>query len=216
MEILTFPSGLIQTNVYLCIEGNSCVIVDAPQGTWATVEGVLRSRGLTLCAILITHGHWDHTGGIIEIQRQLAGTRVPVYAHRDTCDWVEHPEKMSPFFRMAFPQLTEDDFPPCKIDKILEDGESFELLGKTWQALFVPGHCPGSLAFYCEAAGTVFTGDALFCGSIGRSDFPGGDYKLLCKSIREKLMTLPAGTRVFPGHGPDSTIAAEAENNPYF
>lgn len=213
MEILTFPTGLIQTNVYLCIEGGKCALVDAPQGVWDAVKPVLRSRGLTLEALLITHGHWDHTGGIAELKNR---TGVPAFGHEETCEWIEHPEISSPFFRMAFPQLSEKDFPQSKLDKILTDGESFELLGETWRAIYVPGHCPGSLAFYCPAAGTVFSGDTLFCSSIGRSDLPGGDYKTLCKSIREKLMTLPAGTRVLPGHGPDSTIAFEYENNPYF
>ncbi|MCR5183704.1 MAG: MBL fold metallo-hydrolase [Opitutales bacterium] len=215
MEILTFPTGLIQTNIYLCISGKDCVLVDAPKDAWETIEEPLRSRGLTLRAILVTHGHWDHIGGIVKIKRSLPYP-VPVYAHAETCEWTEHPERMSPFFRMAFPQLTEKDFLPFAVDRILADGENFRLLDCDWRALYVPGHCPGSLAFYCGNAALVFTGDALFCGSVGRSDFPGGDYKLLCRSIREKLMPLPSGTRVLPGHGPDSTIGDESANNPYF
>ena len=102
-----------------------------------------------------------------------------------------------------------------KADRLLEDGEELNLAGIRLTAYLTPGHTPGGGSFYCEEAGCVFTGDTLFCGSVGRSDFPGGSMKALVQSIKEKLFSLPDGTRVCPGHGQETTVQYEKKYNPF-
>jgi glyoxylase-like metal-dependent hydrolase (beta-lactamase superfamily II) len=101
------------------------------------------------------------------------------------------------------------------IDKPIEDNELIDIGNDSLRAILVPGHSPGSLSFYSAEAGFVVTGDALFDGSIGRTDLPGGDYDTLISSIRSRLLTLPPGTTVYPGHGDPTTIGEEAANNPF-
>lgn len=216
MFLETVPVGPFGTNLYLIVDETKtrCVLVDAPPGADETVLPVLKNRGLSLDAILITHGHWDHNGGVAGV---LAGTRpdLPVFAHEDGRDFHEKPEKFAPWYQAAIPGLSDADFPAFSLSRPTADGEKFLLLGKEWQALFVPGHCPGSLAFYCPEEKWLFTGDALFAGSIGRTDLPGGSFAVLEKSIREKIFPLPGDVRVFPGHGPATTIGDEVAFNPY-
>lgn len=104
---------------------------------------------------------------------------------------------------------------PIKVDRWVRQGERFEALGTTVEVRHVPGHCPGNVLFYFPALQAAFVGDALFAGSIGRTDLPGGDFDTLAQSIREQIYTLPDDTVVYPGHGPDTTVGAEKETNPY-
>lgn len=216
MLLQTISAGPFGTNLYLITDDSRthCAIVDAPPGAAELLLSYLKKNGLTLDAILITHGHWDHNGGVAGV---LAGTNpeLPVFAHEDGRDFHEKPEKFSPWYQAAIPGLSAADFPAFKLSRPTTDGETFTLLGKTWQALFVPGHCPGSLAFYCPEEKWLFTGDALFAGSIGRTDLPGGSFPVLEKSICEKIFPLPGDVRVFPGHGPATTVGEERESNPY-
>jgi hydroxyacylglutathione hydrolase len=101
------------------------------------------------------------------------------------------------------------------VDRHIEDDEVLEVGGLELKALYTPGHAPGHLAFYLESEGLVLSGDALFAGSVGRTDLFGGDMELLLRSIDERLMTLPDGTRVLPGHGPETTIGEEQAHNPF-
>lgn len=216
MFLQTVPAGPFGTNLYLILDDakSHCVIVDAPPGAADILLPFLQKNELTLDAILITHGHWDHNGGVAGI---LAGTQadLPVFAHEEGRDFHEKPEKFAPWYQSAIPRLSDADFPAFTLSHPTADGETFSLLGKEWCALYVPGHCPGSLAFYCPAEKWLFTGDALFAGSIGRTDLPGGSFALLEKSIREKIFPLPDDVRVFPGHGSASTVGEERESNPY-
>ncbi len=102
-----------------------------------------------------------------------------------------------------------------KIDEYIEDGEEVEVGGLRLRSLYTPGHAPGHLAFYIESEGIVLAGDALFAGSVGRADLPGGDGPTLLKSIGDRLLTLPDETVVHPGHGPETTISRERETNPF-
>ena len=214
MNIRTIPAGPFATNAYLISENGRCVVVDVPPGSDAELLPIIRREGLALDAILITHGPWDHNGGVAAL---LAGTRAdaPVFAHEDGRAFHENPEKFAPWYQSAIPGLTAADFPAFALSRPTADGETFTLLGAEWRALAVPGHCPGSLAFYCAAEKCVFTGDALFAGSVGRTDLPGGSFAVLEKNIREKLFTLPRDVRVFPGHGPETSVGDEIETNPY-
>ncbi len=104
---------------------------------------------------------------------------------------------------------------PIHVDHWVKQGDRFDALGTTVEVRHVPGHCPGNVLFYFAALSAAFVGDALFNGSIGRTDLPGGDFERLARAIREQIYTLPGDTAVYPGHGPKTTVADERAQNPY-
>lgn len=220
MKIERAEIGPFGTNCYLLSEAGraDCAVVDAPPGAPEILLPVLQKRGLALAAILLTHGHWDHNGGVAGL---LAGTAKmqteppQIFAHIADRDCHENPQKFMNWFRAAVPGLTAADFPPFRVSHWTSDEESFPLLGKNWLARHVPGHCPGSLVFYCAEQKTAWTGDAIFAGSIGRTDLPGGSFAQLEASIREKIFTLPDDTKLFPGHGPETSVGEEKISNPF-
>lgn len=208
MKLHVLPAGPIQTNAYLLTapERGEAVLIDAPGAVWAEVEPVLREEKCRLAALWITHGHWDHTQGGAEVVRATGAT---VLAHVDDRMMIESPEIMERFMGERL------NLEPIKVDRWVRQGERFEALGTTVEVRHVPGHCPGNVLFYFPALQAAFVGDALFAGSIGRTDLPGGDFDTLAQSIREQIYTLPDDTVVYPGHGPDTTVGAEKETNPY-
>jgi hydroxyacylglutathione hydrolase len=156
-------------------------------------------------AIVLTHAHCDHIAGIPEVRR--VHPRVPILLHRAEWDWLGNPE----LNLSAFGGLPLSVPGP---DSALEEGE-IELAGTCWKVLHTPGHSPGGITLYNAGAGCALVGDALFAGSIGRTDFPNADFETLAASIRTKLYTLPAKTVIYPGHGPQSTIGRERKTNPF-
>jgi len=134
---------------------------------------------------------------------------APVLAHRDDRALIETPEVMRP---LILPGLRVE---PCEVSRWLEDGDTLDALGEKVRVSHVPGHAPGSLMFYFPRAAAAFVGDALFRGSIGRTDLPGGDFAQLEKSIRSRIYALPEETTVFPGHGGVTTVGDERHGNPY-
>jgi hydroxyacylglutathione hydrolase len=207
MHVHVIPSGPIQTNAYLLTETNrgEAILIDAPGDIWAQVEPILARDQLTLRELWLTHGHWDHTQGGAEVVRR-SGARVR--AHREDRMLIETPEVMNVFLR----GLTLE---PIMVDQWVGDGETWDLWGRTVEVRHVPGHCPGNILFYIADAAWAAVGDAIFAGSVGRTDLPGGSMAVLERSIREKIYTLPATTRLHPGHGPETTVAAERATNPY-
>ena len=208
VNVHVLPAGPIQTNAYLVTDPSTgeTVLIDAPEGVWSQVEPILRKEGCRLSALWLTHGHWDHTQGAAEVARKSG---APIYAHRADRPLIETPEVMKP---LLMPGLVVE---PAKVDRWLEDGDTLDVLGEKVQVSHVPGHCPGSLMFYFPRASASFAGDALFKGSVGRTDLPGGDFGQLEKSIRTRIYTLPDGTAVFPGHGGPTTVGEEKANNPH-
>lgn len=208
MNLHVLPAGPIQTNAYLLTDParGEAVLIDAPGEVWAEVEGLLKQDGVALKEVWITHGHWDHMQGGAEVVR---ATGAKVLAHADDRTLIESPEVMKRFMGM------ELDLQPLQVDRWVRPGERLAALGTEVEVRHVPGHCPGNVLFYFPAASAAFVGDALFNGSIGRTDLPGGDFAQLEKSIREQIYTLPPETVVFPGHGPKTTVAQEREHNPY-
>jgi hydroxyacylglutathione hydrolase len=207
MHVHVIPSGPIETNAYLLTETSQgeAVLIDAPGGIWAQVEPILARDQLTLRELWLTHGHWDHTQGGAEVVRR---TGARVRAHCDDRMLIETPEVMNVFLR----GLTLE---PIGVDQWVGDGETWSLWGRTVEVRHVPGHCPGNILFYIADAAWAAVGDAIFAGSVGRTDLPGGSMAVLERSIRDKIYTLPAATRLHPGHGPATTVATERATNPY-
>lgn len=208
MNLHVLPAGPIQTNAYLLTapERGEAVLIDAPGDVWAEVAPILAAEKCKLTELWITHGHWDHTQGGAEVVR---ATGAKVSAHRDDRVLIETPQVMSAFLDRGIA------LEPITVDRWLEPGVALGALGTEVEVRHVPGHCPGNVLFYFKAAGVVFVGDALFNGSIGRTDLPLGDHAQLERSIRGQIYTLPPGTVVYAGHGEPTTEGQEMRHNPY-
>lgn len=208
MRLHVLPAGPIQTNAYLLTvpERQEAVLIDAPGEVWADVGPLLSEAKCRLAELWITHGHWDHTQGAAEVVRE-SGAKV--LAHPADRVLIETPEVMEAFMGEQL------DLEAVKVDRWVEQGDRLPALGTEAEVRHVPGHCPGNVLFYFAAAGSAFVGDALFAGSVGRTDLPGGDFAALERSVRAQIYTLPPATIVYPGHGPDTTVAREQATNPY-
>ena len=208
MKIHILPSGPISTNAYLLTapEKGEAVLIDAPGDIWDHVQPILAREKCRLVELWITHGHWDHTQGGAGVVRASGAV---VRAHAADRILIENPGVMKAFAGMEF------KMEPLKVDHWVEAGDTLAALGTTAEVRFVPGHCPGSVLFYFAREDAAFVGDALFKGSIGRTDFPGSDFAVLAKSIRTQIYTLPDVTRVYAGHGPPTTVGEEKKDNPY-
>lgn len=208
MNLHVVPAGPIQTNAYLLTapERGEAVLIDAPAGVWSQIEPILRAEKCRLGELWLTHGHWDHIQGAAEVVRKSG---AQVLAHADDRRMIESPEIMERFLGERL------DLEPVRVDRWVTQGQRLSALGTEAEVRHVPGHCPGNVLFYFAAAGAAFVGDALFAGSIGRTDLPGGDFDTLERAIRSQIYTLPEETVVYPGHGPDTTVGAEKSTNPY-
>lgn len=208
MQLHVIPAGLIQTNAYLLTAPGrgEAVLIDAPGGVWADVEPLLAAAKCRLTELWITHGHWDHTQGGAEVVR---ATGARVLAHEADRVLIETPDVMKKFMGMDLA------LEPLHVDRWIGAGDRLDALGATAGVRHVPGHCPGNVLFYFAAARSAFVGDALFAGSVGRTDLPGGNFAQLERSIRTQIYTLPDETVVYPGHGTDTTVGAEKSTNPY-
>jgi glyoxylase-like metal-dependent hydrolase (beta-lactamase superfamily II) len=208
MTVYQLPSGAIQTNAYLLTEPalGEALLIDAPGGILNKIEPILKKEGCLLTQVWITHGHWDHTEGADEV---VKATSALVSAHSDDKVLLETPTIMSKFLSK------EIELTPVKVDRWVKHGDLLEALGTQFEVRHVPGHCPGNVLFYGSGIKAAFVGDALFKSSIGRSDTPGGDFKVLEHSIRTQIYTLNDDTRVLSGHGPETSVGVEKATNPY-
>ncbi len=199
--------GPIGTNAYLLWEdgGSEAVLIDAPPDCAGEIEPVLEKNSLTLIAIWLTHGHWDHMAGASE----LAAEGVEVLGHSDDKMLFEQPAVMSAF---AMPGM---EISPIGITRWIEEGDPLNLWDREVSVFHCPGHCPGNVAFWVPGEELCFVGDVIFSGSIGRTDLPGGDFAALERSIREKIYALPGQTALLPGHGPDTSVEIERGSNPF-
>ncbi|MBN2068792.1 MAG: MBL fold metallo-hydrolase [Opitutales bacterium] len=207
MQVRVFELPPIGTNAYLLSDSNrkEAVLIDTPQSAWQTIAPILEKEGLDLKAALLTHGHFDHTLGGEDFNRN----GIPMYGHKAD----------AALFSDVGAQLTRFGLPHLRcvlqIDHWVSEGQSIELLGRTCQIRHVPGHCPGNVLFYFPEEGKAFVGDALFAGGIGRTDLEGGDYDTLMDSIRNRIYSLPNDTEVYPGHGTTTTVGIEKQSNPF-
>ena len=203
LAVERYELGPIATNCYVVRaseEASEAVVID-PGGDAAELGRELERLGVTCAGILITHGHWDHLGGVADLAE---ATGAPVY--------------MAAEERIALERI--NDFAPAELplrpytpDVLLEGDETLDLAGITFQTLRVPGHSPAHLAYYAE--GCLFSGDVLFAGSVGRTDLPFGDWDTLVASIRLLADRFPPETVVYSGHGPETTLGDELTRNPF-
>ncbi|MCL2751288.1 MAG: MBL fold metallo-hydrolase [Firmicutes bacterium] len=185
MELIKLVIGRLQNNCYILNgDGRDAVIVD-PSGQYPLIAETLDKRGLSPAHVMLTHGHFDHTGAARKLQ--AAGARI--YLHPADLDKIN-----------AWPGKSE----PFAPDIYLEDGQILKLAGLEIEVIHTPGHTGGGVCFL--VGGTLFSGDTLFRGDVGRTDLPSGDYGQLVKSIRERLFALPSDTRVLPGHEEETTV----------
>ena len=213
VKIQGFELGPWGTNCYLVSDQGSrdpegrhpCWIVDASFEPEPLIDAA-REEGLRPEAMVFTHAHLDHIGGAFDVRRAFPEVAVMIHGAEER--WLSDPElnlSTAAGIPVTAPLAT----------RLLKDGDELTLGASAWRVLHVPGHSPGSVALWCERAGVVLGGDALFAGSIGRTDFPGCSFKDLERSIRTKLYALPDETVVYPGHGPATTIGREKRSNPF-
>ncbi|MBM7552295.1 MBL fold metallo-hydrolase [Thalassobacillus pellis] len=204
MEIVQMPLGPLGTNGYIISDGDSCLIID-PGGDSGRLVEYLESERKKPVAILLTHAHFDHIGGVDDIRDHY---NIPVYIHPEEEDWLEKPEfNGSAFFQMG--RVTARAAEHHIITGTMKVGPF------NFEVRHTPGHSPGSVSFVFQEEGFVIAGDALFNRGIGRTDLPGGDMEELMTSIRQQLFTLPDKTAVYPGHGPATVIDEERRKNPF-
>jgi glyoxylase-like metal-dependent hydrolase (beta-lactamase superfamily II) len=206
VRIESYALGPVMANCYLLYDESSRhgVVVD-PGAEPDRVLSRIGELGLQVEAILLTHAHFDHIGAVEPVREK---TGAPVYIHRLEGDWLTDPRKNGSGLWPGMEPIR------CReADHHLDGGESLVFFGQTFRVLHTPGHSPGSVTYALD--GLVLSGDVLFAGSIGRTDLPGGDFDTLMRSIHDQLMVLPEETRVYPGHGPETTVGREQEANPY-
>jgi hydroxyacylglutathione hydrolase len=211
-----FPAGSFQTNCYVVAPGagEACVVVDPGQDAVEPLEALLAEHRLTPVAVLLTHGHFDHTFSVAPV---CDGHDVPAWIHPGDRDLLADPMKgLSAQATAVFGGRLELREP--REVRHLDDGAALELAGLRFAVDHTPGHTPGSAVFRTpteEGVQVLLAGDTLFAGSIGRTDLPGGDFAQMRASLRDKLLVLDDSTVVLPGHGPTTTVGRERLSNPF-
>lgn len=195
MRLWTLPLGFYQANCYIVAgEGPEAFVIDPGDDGGAILDLVGR-EGLRVRFVLLTHGHWDHVGAVPEV---VSATGAGLHLHAGDAELmreaVSGPVEVAGFLSQG--------------DELAAGDGDLRL-----QVLHSPGHTPGSLCFLIDDA--IFTGDTLFAGNVGRTDFPGGSHADLVNSLRERILPLPDAVVVYPGHGPASTIGKERRENPF-
>ena len=208
MKIDRLILGAFETNCYILRESEAaknCLIIDTGLEANKLIDFLNRHK-LNPIAVVLTHGHVDHTTGVALLRTEFPNTKV--YIHKFDAEMLTETDSN------MFASLTQP-FNIKPADFSLEEGDVIEEANIKLDVLHTPGHTPGGISLYSKDEGVVFVGDTLFASSVGRTDMPGGSMTQLIKSIKEKLCVLPDETVVYPGHGPITTIAQEKTNNPF-
>lgn len=205
MKVEKFVTGIISTNCYLVINEDTkqSVVID-PAACPSYLMSHIKSEGLKIEAILLTHGHFDH---IMGIDGFLSEFDVPVYVHEEDADAME-----DPVLNQSSTYTSGYTFGKARY---LRDRQTLELAGYTFQVIHTPGHTKGGCCYYVASEGVLFSGDTLFQNSVGRTDFVNSSTSDLVHSVREKLFLLPDDTMVYPGHMGETKIGHEKKYNPY-
>ena len=204
MIIKTLPVGPIMANCFIvgCKETLEAAIIDPGDEADKILQSVAESN-LKVTSILNTHGHFDHVSANNGIH---TATHAPILIHALDAPMLEQIAASASNWGLS----AENSPPP---DRTLDDGDTITFGKITLKVIHTPGHTPGGISLFTD--GHVFVGDTLFAGSIGRTDFPGGDFGTLKSSIQDKLFALADDVRVYTGHGPETTIGQEKQHNPF-
>lgn len=211
MKVVLFQFGLFGINTYLVYDPASleCVIIDPGMSTpeeEAAINGFIERNNLKLTNIINTHLHIDHVVGVPHLKEKYG---VPLLAHPGDESMGKQIDLQAKMFGL---EIKPGEI---AISSYLKDGDKIKIGNGALEVIEVPGHSKGSICLYDKQDDFLISGDALFQGSIGRTDLPGGNYRELIESITSRLMTLPENTVVFPGHGPSTTIGDEKRSNPF-
>ena len=207
--------GVCQTNCYfLYRQGERLAVVVDPADRGRDIYDSLRRNGFSVAGILLTHGHFDHIWGLDGL-RDAAGASAEAEGLEPVKAYACKAERE--LLKNAGMNVSRQAGRACETyaDVYVEDGEEITLAGMTCRVIATPGHTGGGCCYYFQEAGILGSGDTLFAGSVGRTDFPTGSMGTLVRSIKEKLFVLPEDTRVYPGHGESTTIGDEKKNNPF-
>lgn len=206
LTVKQFVVGPVCTNCYFAVNENTkeMFVVD-PGDEAELLEKQIEALGVKPVAVLLTHGHFDHAGAAAALKEKY---QIPVYVHEAERETLADPSINLSGSMMGRPKVYSADY-------FMKDGEEVELAGMKIRVLFTPGHTAGGACYYLPKEMVLFSGDTLFCESIGRTDFPGGSASTLIRSIREKLLPLPDFIKVYPGHNEITTIGNERGYNPY-
>lgn len=202
MILKTLVVGPLETNCYILGDEKSkeAVVID-PGGDFEEIHRQLDESSLKVKFIVLTHGHFDHTGALAQLKK---ATGAEVLIHAEDANMLSAAGQ--PFF-------LETGNDPCEADRTLKEGDKISFGNLALEVLHTPGHTQGGISLFIDKM--IFVGDTLFCESIGRTDLPGGSYKQLIYSIKNKLLSKGDEYLVYPGHGPVSSIGEEKRNNPF-
>jgi glyoxylase-like metal-dependent hydrolase (beta-lactamase superfamily II) len=202
----TLAVGLLQCNCSILGDETSheAIVVD-PGDDIPAIQAILKSHGLTVKYIVVTHAHIDHIAGAQQLKRL---TGAPILYNQNDLPLVKMMDVQASWLRVPTPEVAPPDAP-------LLNGQTLAISGLSGTILHTPGHTQGSVCLYLPQQSLLLAGDTLFAGSVGRTDLPGGDTKQLIRSIHEQILTLPDDVTVIPGHGPNTTIGEERQTNPF-
>lgn len=204
IQVRRFTVGPVAANCYLArAPGSATLVLVDPGAEPDRILSAAEAWDAEVEAVLLTHGHMDHVGGVAEVTRR---TGAPVHLHPADRDLYDRAAEHAAAYGLQVPA-------PPPPDHELEHGARLRAAGLEWGVRHAPGHSPGGVVL--TAGGDAFVGDCVFQGSVGRVDLPGGDGETLLASIREQILTLPDDTTLWPGHGPETTVEREAGSNPF-
>lgn len=206
LRVEQYVVGPVMTNCYFAVneDTNEMLVIDPGDSAKQLVDKI-KERALKPAAVLLTHGHFDHAWAAKEVAEEFS---VPVYAE-------EHEKEtlLSPEINLC--GMMGQRGVVFHADVYVKDEDTLDLAGFSVKVLHTPGHTKGGCCYYIEKEQALFSGDTLFCQSVGRTDFPGGSASVLIRSIEEKLLPLPGQTKVYPGHNETTTIGYERQYNPF-
>lgn len=201
-----FPVGPLACNCSILADETSlgATVVD-PGADISKILFVLKRHHLAVEQIIVTHAHIDHIGGAVQLRR---ATGAPIYMNQNDLPLLKMMNMQAGWLGVPVPEVTAPDVDASDLLALIIAGEAA-------QVLYTPGHTEGSICLHIPGPQLLLAGDTLFAGSIGRTDLPGGDFRKIMRSLKERVLTLPDATRVIPGHGPATTIGDERETNPF-